>query len=566
MNDWENQSVIGINRVEARSVLIPFAEKDSAIEGERSRSPFFKTLNGAWSFGYFSCPEAAPEGFYKEDYDAGLWDQIEVPSNWQMKGYGRPHYTNVKFPFPVDPPRVPSENPTGCYIRSFEIPEAWDGRQIMLMFRGVDSYFELWINGKSVGSSKGSRLPAEFDITKYVRAGENSVAVKVIQWSDASYLEDQDMWWLSGIFREVTLTALPSLDLFDLFVRTTLDKANRDSALDIELTLKNFSAKALKCASVDFELFDADGAPVFKKPLTASASSLKAGGAAKLSVSTKVSNPEKWSAETPYLYTLLATVKDASGAAVEFKSHRVGFRTVVLKDGNFFVNGVAIMLRGVNRHEFQTDLGRAITVDSMMEDILLMKRHNVNAIRTSHYANHPAFYDICDRYGLYVLGETDLETHGFGCEKDKNPTMWPEWEAACVDRMKRMVEAYKNHSSIIIWSLGNESGFGCNHMKMIEWTRAKDPTRLIHYENDYGYKNVDLISPMYPDPKRCLEMVKELDGKKPFIMCEYAHAMGNGPGGLKEYWETFYSCKNMQGAFVWEWCDHGIRTVKEDGN
>lgn len=567
MNDWESQKITGINRVAAHSVAIPFATKEDALEGDRARSPFFKTLNGAWRFGYFPCPQATPEGFFKESYDAGLWDEIMVPSNWQMKGYGRPHYTNVVYPFNVDPPHVPSENPTGCYIRSFEIPEDWRGRRVMLMFQGVDSYFEVWVNGKSAGSSKGSRLPAEFDITPYIRTGVNKVAVKVLQWSDGTYLEDQDMWWLSGIFREVTLTALPQLDLFDLFVRTTLDKANRDAVLDIEATLFNSSAKALKGASVEFDLLDANGAKVFERPLTVKASALKAAGSAKLNISAKVSNPAKWTAETPNLYTLLATVKDASGEVTEFKAVKTGFRSIVLKDGNFFVNGVAVMLCGVNRHEFQTELGRAITIDSLMEDILLMKRNNINAIRTCHYPDTPEFYDVCDRYGLYVLAETDLESHGFGYDEGKNPTMWPEWEAACVDRMVRMVEAYKNHPSIIIWSLGNEAGFGCNHVKMIEWTRAKDPTRLIHYERDVvnDYKHVDLISPMYPDPKTCLEMVAKLDGKKPFIMCEYAHAMGNGPGGLKEYWETFRSCKNMQGAFVWEWCDHGIRTVKEDG-
>ncbi len=566
MKDWENQTLIGVNRVEARATLIPYDDAESALSGDRSRSPFFKLLNGAWSFACFPSPESAPANFQDEDFDCSLWDDIVVPSHWQMKGYGHPHYTNVIYPFPIDPPRVPSENPTGCYVRSFTVGEEWKGRRLMLMFRGVDSFFQVWINGSFAGMSKGSRLPAEFDITKLARQGENKIAVKVLQWSDASYLEDQDMWWLSGIFREVSLTALPSLDLFDLFVRTDLDKSYADATLSVESKVRNFGTKPLKGFTLEYELFDKDGAKVLKSPLKSEAP-VKSGADAVVKASVKVSNPAKWSAESPELYTLLATLKGQDGAVLECKSHKVGFRCVELKGGNMLVNGVPIMIRGVNRHEFQTDLGRAITVDSVIEDILLMKRHNINAIRTSHYANEPKFYEICDRYGLYVLGETDLETHGFGYEKDKNPTMWPEWEAACVDRMARMVEAFKNHASVIIWSLGNESGFGCNHLKMIEWTRAKDPTRPVHYENDHhnGYKNVDLISPMYPDPKRCLEMVKEHDGKMPFIMCEYAHAMGNGPGGLKEYWDAFYSCKNMQGGFVWEWCDHGIRTVKEDG-
>jgi beta-galactosidase/evolved beta-galactosidase subunit alpha len=296
---------------------------------------------------------------------------------------------------------------------------------------------------------------------------------------------------------------------------------------------------------------------------------------AKLELSKDFANPEKWSAESPYLYTLAISVKDSKGAAIEFKSMKIGFRSVVLKGRNFLVNGVPVMICGVNRHEFQTELGRAITIDSMMEDLLLMKRHNVNAIRTSHYANHPAFYELCDRLGFYVVGETDLETHGFGYDEGKNPTMWPEWEAACVDRMKRMVEAYKNHACVIMWSLGNESGFGRNHVKMVEWTRAKDPTRIVHYEGEYppddkrykspgSFKHTDLVSTMYPSPSDC-EEIAGIHKDKPYFMCEYAHAMGNGPGGLKEYWETFRANPNMQGGCVWEWCDHAIRSFMEDG-
>jgi beta-galactosidase/evolved beta-galactosidase subunit alpha len=261
MNDWENPSIIGIDRVEPRTTLIPYADKDSALDGDRMRSPFFKTLDGSWSFGYFPNPGAVPKDFSEEDYDASLWDEITVPSCWQLKGYGRPHYTNVKYPFPLDPPRVPSENPTGCYVRDFEIPEHWSGRRVMLMFRGVDSYFEVWVNGERAGASKGSRLPAEFDISAKVRAGSNRIAVKVLQWSDASYLEDQDMWWLSGIFREVTLTALPSVDVFDVFAKTTLDKAAKGARLDVELSLKAKSSKELKSASLEIELFDPKAPP-----------------------------------------------------------------------------------------------------------------------------------------------------------------------------------------------------------------------------------------------------------------------------------------------------------------
>lgn len=567
MNDWENESLTGSGRLEPHSSYAPFDDRIAAISGERTQSPYFKLLNGAWKFGYFPSPTVVPEEFYEEDFDCCEWDEIVVPSNWQMKGYGHPHYTNVQYPIPVDPPRVPSENPTGCYIREFEIPSFWEGRRVLLMFNGVDSCFHVWINGNFAGMSKGSRLPAEFDITELLRPGVNRIAVRVVQWSDGTYLEDQDMWWLSGIFRDVSLSAVPELDLYDIFARAGLDRKYRDGELNVEVSVKNFSSSAFtKAASVEAELFDPELSPVFSEPLKAKLPRTGPGALSRVTLSTKVKAPARWTAETPDLYTLLLSLKDAKGAVLEYKSLKVGFRTVEVKGCNILVNGVAVMFRGVNRHEFNTDLGRALTYDTMLEDVLLMKRHNVNAVRTSHYANDPRFFDLCDRYGLYLISENDIETHGFGYEKGKNPSMWPEWEKAFMDRMQRMVEAFKNHASIVIWSLGNESGSGVNHAKMTEWTHRRDATRPVHYEGDHELEYSDMISRMYPAPEACLDLVRNhFQDKHPFIMCEYAHAMGNGPGGLEDYWQTFYSCKNMQGGFVWEWCDHGIRTWTRDG-
>lgn len=564
MNDWENQELLGINKQDGHTVYVPFDTKNDAIVGERSKSQYFQLLTGAWKFGYFPGPASVPEGFFEEDFDCCEWDDIVVPSNWQMKGYGNPHYTNVQYPIPLDPPFVPSENPTGCYIREFEIPDSWDGRRIMLMFNGVDSFFYVWINGQLAGMSKGSRLPAEFDVTEFLYAGVNRIAVQVLQWSDGTYLEDQDQWWLSGIFREVSLTALPTLDVHDVFVKTQLDRSYKDAVLSVDLEIKN-SGKTAKGGTVEIDLLDPYNNPVLTASPAMKVSQIKGNASGHVIFSEKVKSPLKWTAETPCLYTLLLTLKDSKGNAIEYKSLKVGFRSIEMKNGNFLVNGVAIMLRGVNRHEFNTDLGRAVTYDALMDDLLQMKRHNINAIRTSHYTNDPSFYRMCDLYGFYVIAETDIETHGFGYECGKMPASWPEWEKAFLDRMQRMVEAFKNHACIIFWSLGNESGFDTNHLKMIEWTRKRDQTRLIHYERDTKAEHVDVLCPMYPNPEKCLEMVKEAKGKKPFIMCEYAHAMGNGPGGLEDYWQTFYSCKNMQGAFVWEWCDHGIRTYTDDG-
>lgn len=566
-NAWENQSLVGINRTYGRSLCVPFDTQDEALSLERTQSPYFKLLNGAWMFSYYESPDAVPMDFFEEDYDCCEWDQIVVPSNWQMKGYGYPHYTNVVYPFPVDPPYVPNENPTGCYIREFEVDESWNGKRIRLMFLGVDSFFNVWINGQLAGMSKGSRLPAEFDITDIVRTGMNRITVQVLQWSDASYLEDQDMWWLSGIFRDVYITASPmEADIYDIFLHTPLDKKFKDGlfSADVELTGADING-----CTAEVTVFDADGNAVCK-PLAAPVKVRKGEQKAVVTVKTTIKDVKPWTAETPYLYSVSVVLKDSKGNVITAKASAAGFRTVEIKNGALLVNGSRIMIRGVNRHEFQTDLGRAVTVESIRDDLLQMKRHNINAIRTSHYPDLPVFYELCDKYGLYVFCECDLEAHGFGYEVGKNPGTWPAWERAFVDRMQRMVEAFKNNPCVIVWSLGNETGFGCNHEKMIEWTRQRDPSRPIHYERDvvHHFAHTDLLCPMYPTPNGCREIIAKCNEKKPykpFIMCEYAHAMGNGPGGLEDYWQFFYENKYTQGGFVWEWCDHGIRTMTDDG-
>ena len=570
INDWENQTLTNINRMYGRAVYAPFDSKAEAMRLDRTLSPYFKLLNGAWMFSYFENPQAVPEDFFEEDFDCCEWDSIVVPSNWQMKGYGYPHYTNVKYPIPITPPFVPTENPTGCYIREFEIDDSWTGRRIYLMFNGVDSFFNVWVNGQLAGMSKGSRLPAEFDITDIARIGMNRITVQVLQWSDGTYLEDQDMWWLSGIFRDVSLMAVPEeADIRDIFVHTPLDKKYRDGLFSAEIEVDGGKKADLNGLGVTVELFDADGCAA-GAPMNVRTAVKKGAGKALVRVETTVKNVKAWTAETPYLYTVAVTLTNAAGKLIEAKAFQAGFRTVEIKDGALLVNGSRIMIRGVNRHEFNTDLGRAVTVESIRDDLLQMKRHNVNAIRTSHYPDTPVFYDLCDKYGLYVLCECDLETHGFGYDQGKTPSHWPEWEKAYVDRMQRMVEAFKNHPAIIIWSLGNESGFGCNHEKMIAWTRKRDGSRPIHYERDreFDFAHTDILCPMYPNPEACEEMIARINAKppyKPFIMCEYAHAMGNGPGGLEDYWQFFYSNRFTQGGFVWEWCDHGIRTLTEDG-
>ena len=567
--DWNNHKVLQRGRLENRSWYIPYPDSESALTGQRQSSPWFKLLNGVWKFYYAPTPQEAPADFYEEGFDAAAWDNIEVPSSWQMKGYGHPHYTNVIYPFPVDPPHTPTENPTGCYRREFTLPEDWMGRQLVLRFEGVDSAFHVWINGREAGYSQVSRMPSEFDISALVRPGKNILSVRVYQWSDGSYLEDQDMWWLSGIFRDVYLLARPKIQIADFFFRTILDSEYRDAILDADIILANLSGGDPDGYRLELTLLDADRKEIGSR--ISGGLSIKQGRNT-VHLSLPVSDPRKWSAETPYLYPAVLVLKDAGGNPVEAVSAGIGFRMVELKGGNLLVNGKAVMFKGVNRHEHHPLLGKAVPYETMLQDVLLMKRHNINAVRTSHYPDDPKFYDLCDTYGLYLIDETDLETHGF-LDDWETLSDDPEWEDAYIDRIARMIERDKNHPSIVMWSLGNESGFGRNHVAMYKWAKAKDPTRLVHYEGesgrhfkeeDYELQACDVHSTMYTSVAE-MEEVGKKTMKNPHIMCEYAHAMGNGPGGLKEYWETFYAHKRLQGGFVWEWLDHGIPKKDEKG-
>ncbi len=586
MHPWEDQNGFGINRLPARAWYWTFADENSARSGQRDLSPWQQSLNGVWKFHHDPMPQAAPGEFFAESFDDTGWHDLPVPSCWQMHGFGKPHYTNVQYPFPVDPPRVPTENPTGSYRRTFHFPENWDGKQIRLRFDGVDSWFVAYVNGQQVGSGMGSRLPHEFDITAMVKPGTNVLAVQVTQWSAGSYLEDQDMWWLSGIFREVSLIARPKVQLADATIRTTFDKNYRHAELGLQLQLANLGSRSAKDVQVEAQLIDAMGKPLFKDALTAGGD-VSAGKTSDLTMSTKVSSPRAWSAEDPYLYTLLLTLKDEKGKVLEVIPQKVGFRQVDIKNGVLLVNGKPIKLRGVNRHESHPELGRAIPLEHMINDILIMKRHNINAVRTSHYANDPRWYDLCDQYGLYLIDECDLETHGFIFLPEKwkgNPPAEPEWKAACVDRMERLVKRDRNHPSVIIWSLGNESDVGPNHRAMYELTKALDPTRPVHYEGDLNLTCTDIYSRMYATVSYCIDIGQGVETIKapqrgreavdfkpdrytqvPFVQCEYGHAMGNGPGSLKEYQDAFYQYDRLCGGFIWEWCDHGITQYTADG-
>lgn len=565
--DWENLHVLQRNRLPGRAFFIPYQDEATALTYEPGHSSAIQPLNGTWKFYFAPAPALAPDQFFAETFDTSAWDDITVPGCWQMQGYGRPQYTNVIYPFPIDPPHVPTENPTGCYRREFSLPAHWHDQQIRLRFEGVDSAFHVWVNGQAAGYSQGSRNASEFDITQLVHPGRNSLSVRVYQWSDGSYLEDQDMWWLSGIFRAVSLIAMPPVHIEDYSVQTNLDEHYLDAILRVKAHINHSGTGHSEHCQVTLRLLDTTREPL---PEAESATSIvvEPGKSAMVELELAVRNPQKWSAESPALYYLILSLRGEDGETLQVLPQRVGFRSIELKSGNLLVNGVPITFKGVNRHEHHPDFGRTIPLSWMQDAVLLMKQHNINAVRTSHYPDDPRFYDLCDEYGLYVIDETDLECHGFEVFPDS--PQWasdnPAWEAAYLDRVERMVQRDKNHPCIILWSLGNESSYGRNHAAMYRWVKAADPTRLVHYEGDREAKTADVYSQMYSSIDTLKDFAEKQYQDKPLILCEYAHAMGNGPGGLLEYWETFYRYKGLQGGFVWEWQDQGIRRTAADGS
>ncbi|MGW6353814.1 glycoside hydrolase family 2 TIM barrel-domain containing protein [Streptomyces sp. NPDC055092] len=491
------------------------------------------SLDGPWRFRLSATADAHDESFARPGHDASAWTELTVPGHWVLQGegaHGSPAYTNTVYPFPVDPPRVPTENPTGDHLRVFDLPDDWPASgAAVLRFEGVESCARVWLNGEELGEFKGSRLPHEFAVEHLLRAEGNVLAVRVHQWSSGSYLEDQDQWWLPGIFRGVTLLHRPDGADADFFVHTAYDHRTGEGTLRVE-------ASAGGRVTVPELGVDAGAGEPVTVPV------------------------EPWTAETPRLYA--GELATPGGEIIPF---RAGFRTVVVEDGVLKVNGKRILFRGVNRHEFQPERGRAVDEETMRHDVLLMKRHNINAVRTSHYPPHPAFLDLCDEFGLWVIDECDLETHGFTHERwQRNPVDDERWTPALLDRAARMVERDKNHPSVIIWSLGNECGTGAGLSAMAGWIRDRDPSRPLHYEGDPSCADTDVYSRMYADHAEVERIGRyEDEGPEsrrelPFILCEYAHAMGNGPGGLSEYQRLFERYERLQGGFVWEWIDHGL--------
>ncbi|MDX2190345.1 MAG: glycoside hydrolase family 2 TIM barrel-domain containing protein [Bacteroidota bacterium] len=557
-NDWENQKVISSNKEKYHVSVVPYTDLIDALSCEKKLSPYYKSLNGIWKFKYFNNLQTSNIDFFKSDFNINSWNDIKVPGNMELQGFGTPIFRNIEHPWsPQNPPLIPEkDNAVGLYKTTFTIPDDWKDRQVLINFDGVESAFYIWINGQKVGYSENSYSPAEFKITKYLKPGENSVSVKVYRFSDGSYLEDQDFWRLSGIFRDVYLYASPYVQITDYKVETEFDSDFKNADLIIKTKLSNFSKDKSKYI-IDYSLYDSD-----KKIILNSRTStfeFKNNNEADINILAKVESPNKWDAEKPNLYTLVLALKNEKGTIIQLLSSKIGFRKVTINNGVLMVNGKRTIIRGVNRHEHDPHSGRYVTRESMLKDIKLMKQFNINAVRTSHYPNAPEWYDLCDEYGIYLCDEANLESHKFWDKFTKDST----WIIPFMDRCYSLVERDKNHPSVIYWSLGNESGFGPNHVKMSDWIHKNDPTRPVHYNPADQDPCVDILGPMYPTVEKYAELAKF--DKRPVIMCEYAHAMGNSAGNLNDYWAPTYLLPRAQGGYIWDWVDQGFAKQRADG-
>jgi beta-galactosidase len=562
--DWQNQAVFGINKEKPHVNIVPFMEEVKAVNLDIKASEFYQSLNGKWSFHYSENPESSPKDFYQVNFDASEWDQIKVPANWEIEGYGIPIYVNTNYPFDKhpQPPFIRIDNPVGSYIRYFEIPSNWNGKTILLHFGAVKSAAYLWINGEKAGYTQGSKTPSEWDITSYIKKGQNKLALEVYRWSDGSYLECQDFWRISGIERDVFLYAKENISIQDYRVKALLINNYQDGLfqLDVEIKNRNTNKKKEK-PDVWVQILDTNNQILWednKKTLLT-----KADIKTKLSFQHQIPNVRQWSAEFPNLYTLVITLKDKRGETIEILSSQLGFRTSEIIDGNLHVNGKYIYIKGVNRHEHHETNGHVVSEESMLEDIKLMKLNNINTVRTCHYPSDSRWYELCNIYGIYVIDEANIESHGMGYGK-KSLGKDSSWLAAHLDRTQRMVQRDKNHPCIITWSLGNEAGFGINFEKTYQWIKSFDSTRPVQYERAGNNDFTDIYCPMYASLDYMLDYARN-NTEKPLILCEYAHAMGNSVGALNDYWELIKSEKMLQGGCIWDWMDQGLAAYDESG-
>ncbi len=559
--EWQSQYAVGKNKITPHTNVVPYADISEARKGNYEASPYYLDLNGTWDFNWVRNPDTRPKNFFEPDYYTGGWAKIQVPGNWERQGFGLAMYVNETyefddklFNFKKNPPLVPHEtNEVGSYRRTFTVPAEWKDRRVVLCFEGVSSFFYVWVNGELLGYNQDSKTAAEWDITDKLKEGENVLALEVYRWSSGSYLECQDMWRISGIERDVYLYSTPKQFIADYEVTSSLDTLRYTDGL-WELDVKIDGVKS--SGSVSYQLYDNNGTSVLSESVPVSGNTVSF-------APKSIPNVQKWNAEHPYLYTLLIELKDAAGKTSQLLSSQVGFRTSEIKDGRFHINGVPVLVKGANRHE-HSQQGRTVSKELMIEDIKLMKQNNINLVRNSHYPTHPLWYKLCNQYGLYVIDEANIESHGMGygeASLAKDST----WLTAHLDRTERMYHRAKNNPSVVIWSLGNEAGNGINFHRTYDWLKATDPSRPAQYELARLDYNTDIYCRMYRSVDEIKEYVARDDIYRPFILCEYVHAMGNSVGGLKEYWDVFESQPMAQGGAVWDWVDQTFYEVDENG-
>lgn len=562
---WEEPEVFAENKLAPRATLIPYTSTEDAIE--RGESEWVMDISGEWRFHWTKTPAERPEGFWTMDYDDNGWGSIPVPGNWEINGYGVPIYTNVIYPHPLNPPYIPhDDNPTGCYRHSFNIPTEWDGRRTILHFESGLAAMHIWLNGEKVGYSEGTKCAVEFDITPYVKVGENLLAIEGYRWCDGSYLEDQDFWRLSGFDRAVKVYSVDKVRIGDMFVVADLDKSYKRGLYEANVTIENCYDKSFS-GSVELQLMDKSAKAVARFVRNIS---VEAGKSLDVEFEKSIAQVKQWSHEQPNLYTTVVTLRDARGEVVEATSCRTGFRKVEIVDGVLLLNGKRLMINGVNIHEHNPATGHVVNRELMIKDLELMKQFNINAVRTSHYPQPTEWYDLCDEYGILLVDEANIEAHGCGTGEDDryydyHPCWREEWFAAHHDRIAAMVERDKNHPSVIIWSMGNESGNGPVYSIEYKWIKERDKTRPIQFEQAWGGDNTDIVCPMYPSIADMKRYADRENPAKPYIMCEFAHAMGNSTGNFREYFDIMEGRPHMQGGFIWDWVDQGIDAVGNDG-
>jgi len=564
--DWENPLLTSLNTVKPHVSYVPYDTEAQAIKNNPAESSLFFLLNGKWKFKLSDNYTQVPEGFFKTGFDASSWNMIDVPSTWEVQGYSYPIYTNIPYEFysknPL-PPHVPYDyNPVGTYLTQITVPETFKGKNVFIHFGAVKSFLYIWLNGKYIGFSKDSKTPAEFDLTPYLKAGSNTLALQVFRWSDGSYLECQDMWRMSGINRDVFLYARPQTYVRDFFAKGNLKENYTNGNLELDVLFNKISAEDAENLKLQINLYDKNN---MTRPVSSETVLLNQALAKdSLHYEKAIHVVKKWTAETPDLYLLTLTLLDQNGKCIESLSNRIGFRTSEIKNGLLLINGAAIKIKGVNRHEFDPVKGHVIPREMMLLDVKLMKQNNINAVRTSHYPNDPYWYELCDEYGLYVIDEANIESHGMGYEPDKTLGNNPVWLNAHIDRTRRMLERDKNHPSVIIWSLGNEAGDGCNFQATYKWIKTRDLSRPVQYERAGLEWNTDIYCPMYESVAGILEYASKKQDR-PLIQCEYAHAMGNSTGNLIDYWDAINSHEQLQGGFIWDWVDQGLQKFDSTG-